>query len=662
MILDAYVVRHERQQAQQAYPIPVALADPVQPDTTGFIPLKPKKRPRSNTNQSVSQPEANPYSPATPAQVSYSELASAFYVINSKYRITWECAELLIELGAGSANDNSNENFSSPTASASAPIASQLSSVLGQESIGTRFGRERAITLAGDESKLTQQPLVVASYSVPRLPNADQDSLVSSPSNGPSLISPSMSWRTSTGRHDLSQRQLVLLREMLNNTHAHAVVADTDDIRAKPQADTSIPEKPAVTSRSQTQPRLYVAVNNEWKWGDPKNSTVTLPEDSDRIDNGRKAKRRSGKLGMSGLRDLLRALKRGAIAEESTISPMESVIPIHSTTSLSTESSIGSRRLRRSRQPSQRRKPRTGMVPDSSYPTVETGKRREGETRTTSPYGPSFTGAKPSPRRPSLASVFRMGGKNRPPNTTNNESGSAPRLEPADNEILSPTSGTKEDSSTEEDWDRMDSASDLDTAAKALYVIDGSATVRGGKQWDGRKKSPYLQQDTVAQLATEHSTDRPLITKRSFGASQTSIRCLEHQSENNSSQLGKAPLRPVRLTNVEEHADVMNSDNGPSPMQPVTYTQPRQASLHKSGVSHSHPKSGSVRSMPAHVASATMSPTAGHKPPLAMTPENIKPLLENAKEVQARLGDCIAELRVLVSRSAEPGMKASGGA
>jgi len=33
---------------------------------------------------------------------------------------------------------------------------------------------------------------------------------------------------------------------------------------------------------------------------------------------------------------------------------------------------------------------------------------------------------------------------------------------------------------------------------------------------------------------------------------------------------------------------------------------------------------------------------------LAMTPENIKPLLENAKEVHARLRDCIMEIRRLL--------------
>lgn len=45
-------------------------------------------------------------------------------------------------------------------------------------------------------------------------------------------------------------------------------------------------------------------------------------------------------------------------------------------------------------------------------------------------------------------------------------------------------------------------------------------------------------------------------------------------------------------------------------------------------------KGGSVRSMP--------------EPRLAMTPENIKPLLENAREVKRRLTDCIEEMRALL--------------
>jgi hypothetical protein len=41
-------------------------------------------------------------------------------------------------------------------------------------------------------------------------------------------------------------------------------------------------------------------------------------------------------------------------------------------------------------------------------------------------------------------------------------------------------------------------------------------------------------------------------------------------------------------------------------------------------------------------------------PKLAMTPENIKPLLENAKEVHVKLNECIAEIRSLLSMHADP--------
>jgi hypothetical protein len=44
-----------------------------------------------------------------------------------------------------------------------------------------------------------------------------------------------------------------------------------------------------------------------------------------------------------------------------------------------------------------------------------------------------------------------------------------------------------------------------------------------------------------------------------------------------------------------------------------------------------------------------MPPATLPDPKLAMTPENIKPLLENAREVHARLSDCIAEIRSLLA-------------
>jgi hypothetical protein len=54
--------------------------------------------------------------------------------------------------------------------------------------------------------------------------------------------------------------------------------------------------------------------NKEWRWGDAGNSTVTLPEEeAGRLRGG---KRRSGR--MSGIRDMLRALKKGTAVGPST--------------------------------------------------------------------------------------------------------------------------------------------------------------------------------------------------------------------------------------------------------------------------------------------------------------------------------------------------------
>ena len=139
--------------------------------------------------------------------------------------------------------------------------------------VGKKRSRERTITLVGGEAKLTPPP---TSTSVPA-------SLSASSSSMPVGSNTNNSWRASTGRHDLSHRQLVLLREMLNNANATADVTP-DDVEAKVEE--------------------LAAPNKEWRWGDAANSTVTLPFELGQQQGG---KRRSGR--MSGIRDMLRALK-----------------------------------------------------------------------------------------------------------------------------------------------------------------------------------------------------------------------------------------------------------------------------------------------------------------------------------------------------------------
>ena len=97
------------------------------------------------------------------------QFAASFFHLDHKYKVSWECAELLIELGGG------------PPASPSQPNSSTLPSAQLMhpgDSINSRKSRERAITLAGDESA---PPL---SMSIA----------------GPSTTSPPGEWRGSAGR------------------------------------------------------------------------------------------------------------------------------------------------------------------------------------------------------------------------------------------------------------------------------------------------------------------------------------------------------------------------------------------------------------------------------------------------------------------------------
>ncbi|KAJ7649163.1 hypothetical protein B0H17DRAFT_427789, partial [Mycena rosella] len=514
------------------------------------------RRHRSNTSSS----NPNAPSPAQVQQQAYKQLAAAFYTINSKYRISWECAELLIELGGG------GSATAPPSTSTSAPA---MQSVGGSDGLHSKKSkaRERAITLQ-DDAKVPPSPgPLTATASVGAIP-------------GPPLASPpsNLAWRASTGRNDLSQRQLLLLKEMLGSP----VSGGPDDSFL----EDGIPEE-VIAAVASTN-----TVNREWRWGDAMNSTVTLPSEESGVQGGpatKEKKRRSSRLRMSGIREMLRSLRKGG-----TTPP----VPVPSP-SVSTESSadLHAQHLYQHRQvptTGTRRRAKTSAGPESF----------SSNHRPLSPFDPSSLKTA-SPRRPSLATIFRIG-KSRTPPASATADVSLDSVQGAD---LYPTfsgkSGGRESASNstgdeDEDWDRLeDSASDAE--ATSALPRRGSATIRG--------RSPYLHSSFLAP-ASGHPTT-PL---RSPSGSRTSIQ----------DPSGGAPSRATRLSNVEEHA---GSTKGDSPS--------RQFSRSRRGG-----KTGSVRSMP---------PVTLPDPKLAMTPENIKPLLENAREVHARLSDCIAEIRSLLA-------------
>ncbi|KAI0824280.1 hypothetical protein BC628DRAFT_1378510, partial [Trametes gibbosa] len=573
------------------------------PVSPSFIHLpRPVLRTRSNTN------------PAANSAPSRNQLHAAFLNIEAKYRLSWECAELLIDLAGG---PSEAPGSAPPTSSQSAPAVPTTAD--------GRKSRERAVTLAGDE----QKPLIAPS----------PHGLTSPP-----LASPPSQWRASTGRHDLSQRQLLLLREMLNNPDPAATMA----------FEPNIPEED---------------INRSWRWGDAMNSTVTLPSEesgSAALAQGRQydtvpspKKRRTSRLGMRGLRDMLKSLKK-SYSEQGPGGGALPVLPhvpaSSSSVSASTDSSLNLHLHSRPHSVAQRRRAKTSTGPES----IASRK----EIHPNSPYGTSHSiPHKSSPRRPSLASIFRLGQKSKAsapggaPPSVDDLSSNAAGL--ASSGGSGHASGTSLADGLEEDWDRVESVSDLDHAARSLGLpSDGTATVRGK-----RGKSPYLFHPRDLSL-------RPETPRRAGGgsggapdASASSI--WSPGSESPKKLLSAIPpstlqsyQRSIKLSDVREASEGEAGSHPPRAparsknRQSAPSASPRRPSSRSGAAGGGGRKnaSGSVRSAPPQPW-GTPSPElhAGALPDvkLAMAPENIKPLLENAREVHARCVDCIAELEAL---------------
>lgn len=206
--------------------------------------------------------------------------------IKTRYDISWECAELLIELGGGPATDISDTavasatstqnqagifgssdhsttvsdaphsqflshpqissasySYSSSALQISPPVIALPYSLASSTlpSIVPKRNRERAITLASSNS--ASSPVLGPPQGGPapiheqyQKTSGSMKALPNSPSDAPA----------STGRRDLSQRQLLLLREMLST--------DADTKAELTSADTSSPKPVAgnVQNRSQS--------------------------------------------------------------------------------------------------------------------------------------------------------------------------------------------------------------------------------------------------------------------------------------------------------------------------------------------------------------------------------------------------------------------------
>ena len=546
-----------------------------------FSLSRPRSRARSNTNPLPPKPDTR-------------QLSNAFRTIDSKYRVAWECADLLIDLGTGTTSDTME------TGSRSAPSSGRH---------GVSRGRERAITLAGDEGK----------------PNLDEIIPVTPIHSSPP---PLLQWRASTGRHDTNQRQLILLREMLSNAES-----------AKDGSKLDLPD----------------STNLHWRLDEGMESNITLPtEDSNSAHDFSPKKRSSSRLRMVGIRDMLRALKR----HHSRHARQEAA---QSSTTLNTESSQYSSSLGPGNLPVTngipqtmgRRRAKTSSGAEAVPPLPQTNLNH--------PYLTSNSVThKSSPRRPSLASLFRIGQRHQQKNTSASSNSDADKDQTgrkedalASGRSASATS-TKEDYEFDEsDWDRMDSTSDVDVMMTDRSPVEG--------QGDTLKRS-QRRREALNAITT------------SMGDGSRGNKPFETSSftdPGGSSQASSQTHLRSRLSNVDEREvsdGVLSGRRTHVSIDPPATARPSRPQS-RGGIADRTSLFASVRSVPPPVSAkisksaskangsaasvsaepSSTDPTSNLK--LAMTPENIRPLLENARAVTARLKTCIAEVRVLVENA-----------
>ncbi|KZW03312.1 hypothetical protein EXIGLDRAFT_759179 [Exidia glandulosa HHB12029] len=549
------------------------------------------------------------------ARPSEGEPARKLQHIEHEYSIWWECAEVLIELGGTGANG--------PTSSASEPR--NMGAAEEKERSGKR--RERAVTLLSGEAPSTPS------------------------SSGPPQASPPSHWRASTGRHDLSQRQLVLLKQMLNSPDPATfvvgnVVAVTRARAREPSGTISVADSSfASAAGNSTSSESRVGLGLELPELDTRAlSSSPVPSHGP---SSPLSKARRGSRGITGLRELLKSFKRHGTAASSSVSnAATSRSDLPQTGSATTSSASVSAREdppASTQATARQRKPRSSTGAQTVVSEQEAKRKRE--VHPNSPYG--TVGAVPTaktPRRPSLASLFRL-------------AGSKSKI----SRQASQTETRRSEDADYSDWDRMESASDLDLP-NGIAVPPVPETIRGSK----RSRYSALQ-------ATPPATVR---RTRSRSASRTRGASASRSSVNLAIPSTPSPSKGKALTSRMFRSTRPGSRDGPPPAAPshgfaqalagaaasnhVTPTQEtenqRQQGRERSATTPSRRPVGS-RSV-----SANHIPPVPHTDPLpslpdpkvALTPENLGPLLDYAREVSARLSECVIELRTVLGQRNSP--------
>lgn len=340
---------------------------------------------------------------------------SLFSQLEQEFAQYWEMATVLIEVGS-TGQSGLRSAQSSPT-------------------------RSRRVTLASDEAKAMGNMMRSASgRSSDLLSLTPRKTSLPDPQDmgdsGPPRISPPDQWRASTGRQDLSKRQLEVLRTMLRTPVSDPARPTLEKARSRQSSAISTVSArsaqseilhPGATATMRHASRPFPPVRTDTERSDSSQTRSRLPSDESTYvvqsanyptegtaGFSRQAKRRSSKAGLAGLKDFLRSLRnqRSTSDEKGTRTPSKLGLP----NGLARNPSDTSNATSASRHPSPPASP-TSPITDTvgrgeqvSYPTSRSTFSALGPPSQRKVRNPSPT--KDEARRPSIRNIFRTSSGN----------------------------------------------------------------------------------------------------------------------------------------------------------------------------------------------------------------------------------------------------------
>ncbi len=587
---------------------------------------------------------------------------TALAELDLHYSIWWECAGLLIELGGAAPPVVAGSVVRSPTLPALRKPGLGMSE---DQSTPRARGRHAALPKQEPEGSITD--------------------LSNTLSPDPSTSSGRR--RGSTGQQDLNARQIHLLKGMLSTPNPSDLSSSVDFgslYATQLQALSPVISNPGSTVRTTSA----VVIEDE-----------LAPVDDDQQALAEREKKRSRRVSLAGklgVREILAALKwTKEKAKQRNKQP-------NANTGSTGRKSVDFTGVARASID----QARPAALSDDT-PALD-GSAAGHSTDNLNVASPAQTGAPPSPykrnRRRSLASIFKFGNTSSAQSEDRSISRSRSRVDLASPPPFSSgyTSSHHTGSRAEEntgtdvdsDWDQMSSPSDLpgryavSQQAGSSQDLSGSPTLVRGRvapvgipiTGTSRRGSSIVSRNASTSRVAYSSASASaasLVSSSVYGsaASQLSLhesfggRVAGDRSDDERRRLKKPPSKQPRrppsaggrksqpiLSQGSSSGPLSNPDPPPplppaSPMVDRQYYSTRSAS-HKSPSipeypTHPYP-SASTRSAPMHGVSAS-SATDLSQPRLALTPENIVPLLVYAREVKLKLADCLVELKSLES-------------